>query len=344
MALPLPSWFAAPFAFVFGALWGSFLNVVIVRVPRDESIVFPASHCLVCGAKIRPYDNIPILSYLILQGRCRACGAPFSPRYAVVELLSALAAWGCVQQFGVSWAALGFYVFLALLLAISFIDLEHWIIPHELSWPGIGVGLLFSFANPRARPIEALLGAALAWAGFTLLSWLGEKIFKKEALGLGDRWLLAMESAFLGYRAVLPLVLLSSMQGTIVGLALIVLGKSQTGEKPVAGPEESLPKPAGDSPRETGADAAASEVPQSGATEAQASPGPALPKEASAEASKETGAATPNGGESDEDDWVPPKHALPFGPFLALAGAELLFFGPQLLTWYERVVARLLVR
>ena len=298
--MPLPQWFAPSFAFAFGALWGSFLNVVIVRLPRDESIVFPASHCLACGAKIQPYDNIPIFSYLILQGRCRACGAPFSPRYAVVELLSALGAWGCVQAFGVSWAALGFYVFLALLLAIACIDIEHWIIPHELSWPGIGVGLAFSFLNPRARPPEALLGAALAWAGFTLLSWLGERIFKKEALGLGDRWLLAMESAFLGYQAILPLVLLSSIQGTIVGLALIAAGKSQTGERP-----EMAPAPP------------AEEATPDSATEA---------------------------GEEDEEDWVPPKHALPFGPFLALAGVEMLFFGPQLIHWYERVVARLVVR
>jgi leader peptidase (prepilin peptidase)/N-methyltransferase len=289
--LPLPSWFAPSFAFVFGALWGSFLNVVIVRVPRDESIVFPASHCLACGAKIRPYDNIPILSYLILRGRCRACRARFSPRYAVVELLSGLAALSCVEGFGVSWAALGFYVFLALLLAIACIDLEHWIIPHELSWPGIAVGLAFSWLNPRARPLDAFLGAALAWAGFTLLSWLGEKVFKKEALGLGDRWLLAMECAFLGYQAILPLVLLSSIQGTIVGLILIALGKSQTGEKPVRD------------------EAAKVEAP-----------------------------------ESDEEEWVPPRHALPFGPFLALAGVEVLFFGPQMLHWYMGAVARYVAR
>jgi leader peptidase (prepilin peptidase)/N-methyltransferase len=308
VALPLPSWFAPSFAFVFGALWGSFLNVVIVRLPRDESIVFPASHCVACGAKIRPYDNIPIFSYLILQGRCRACGAAFSPRYALVELISAMAAWGCVQAFGLSWAALGFYVFLALLLVIACIDVEHWIIPHELSWSGIAVGLLFSFVNPRARPLDAILGAGLAWAGFTLLSWLGEKIFKKEALGLGDRWLLAMESAFLGYTAILPLVLLSSIQGTIFGLALIALGKSETGERPEKEPAAAEPK-----------------VPETLG-------------EVAKDPSKE------EAEEDEEEDWVPPKHALPFGPFLALAGVEILFFGPQLLQWYERTIARLLVR
>jgi leader peptidase (prepilin peptidase)/N-methyltransferase len=124
-----------------------------------------------------------------------------------------------------------------------------------------------------------------------LLSWLGEKVFKKEALGLGDRWLLAMECAFLGYQAILPLVLLSSIQGTIVGLILIALGKSQTGEKPVRD------------------EAAKVEAP-----------------------------------ESDEEEWVPPRHALPFGPFLALAGVEVLFFGPQMLHWYMGAVARYVAR
>jgi leader peptidase (prepilin peptidase)/N-methyltransferase len=288
--LPLPGWFAPSFAFLFGAVWGSFLNVVIVRLPREESVVFPASHCVSCGAPIRPRDNIPILSYLILRGRCRACGARFSPRYAIVELLSGLAALACVLAFGASWAALGFYVFLALLLAIACIDLEHWIIPHELSWPGIAVGLAFAFVNPRVRPLEALLGAAVAWAGFTLLSWLGEKAFKKEALGLGDRWLLAMECAFLGYQAILPLVLLASLQGSTVGLILIALGKSQTGEKPLA-----------------------------------------------------EGGKAGGEGEGAEEEWIPPKHALPFGPFLALAGVEQLFFGPQLAHWYGGMVARYVV-
>ncbi len=283
--MPPPPWLFPAVAAVFGALWGSFLNVVIVRVPRGESVVRPASHCVACGAPIKPWDNVPIVSYLLLRGRCRSCGARFSPRYMIVEAISALLAWACAAAFGPSLAALGFFVFCALLLAIAFIDAEHWIIPHELSWPGIALGLLFSLRNPRARPLDAVLGAALAWAGFTLMSWLGEKIFKKEALGLGDRWLLAMEGAFLGYGALLPVVFLSSFQGSVVGLLLIAIGKSQTGEKPVP------------------------------------SPAPAVEGE-------------------EEEAWVPPKHALPFGPFLALAGLEWLFFGPPLAGWYLGLVSR----
>ncbi len=284
-----PAWLWPAVAAVFGALWGSFLNVVIVRVPRDESIVRPASHCVACGAKIRPWDNIPIVSFLLLRGRCRACGARFSIRYPIVEALGAIAGWGCVTLFGPGLAAAGFFVFCLLLVAIAFIDAENWIIPHELSWPGIAAGLAFSFANPRARPVDAALGAALAWAGFTLMSWFGEKIFKKEALGLGDRWLLAVVGAFLGYGALLPVVFLSSFQGAIVGLVLIALGKGQTGERP-------------DVESATGEEGA------------------------------------------DPDDWIPPKHALPFGPFLSLAGIEWLFFGPSLAQGYARIVARMVAR
>ncbi len=278
----MPLWLIYPFAVAFGAVCGSFLNVVVVRLPRGESVVFPGSHCVVCGGAIRAYDNIPVLSYLLLRGRCRRCGTRFSPRYAVIEAICGGAAAALVAVFGVGWASLGFFAFFWLLLGIAAIDLEHWIIPHELSWPGIGIGLLFSWVNPRAGPRSALLGAGLAWAAFTLLAWLGEKVFRKEALGLGDRWLLAMEGAFLGWSALLPIVFLSSVQGSIVGLALMATGRAQTGE-----------------PR-----------PERGSSPVSASP-------------------------PGEEDWVPPRNALPFGPFLALGAVEWLFLGPGLWGWYQ---------
>jgi leader peptidase (prepilin peptidase) / N-methyltransferase len=262
----------------FGALWGSFLNVVIVRLPRGESIVFPASHCVACGAPIRAYDNIPVLSYLILRGRCRHCGSRYSARYPLIELVAGLAAAGSVECFGLGVAALGFFVFLMLLLAIAAIDLEHWIIPHELSWPGIAVGLLFSPFNPNTTILGAVAGAAIAFAAFTLLAWVGEKVLKREALGLGDRWLLAMEGAFLGAGALLPLIFLASVQGSIVGIGLIALGRAQKGDQATG----------------------------------------------------------------HEDGWVPPRNAIPFGPFLALAGAEWLFVGPALLEWYRQQINHLL--
>ncbi len=281
----LPAWFWLTFAALFGAVWGSFLNVVIVRLPLGESVVSPGSRCLSCGAPVAWYDNLPVLSYLILRGKCRACGARFSPRYALVEALMAAAGAVAVHVFGPTPAALGFYAFFWLLAGIAAIDLEHWIIPHELSWSGIGVGLVFSPWNPRATWKGALLGAGVAWAAFTLLSIVGEKVFKKEALGLGDRWLLAMEGAFLGAGALLPIVFLSSLQGSVVGLLLIAIGRAQTGK----------PKPS---------------------------------------------AVTLAGqGEEAEDRWVPPRNAIPFGPFLALAGVEWLLFGPDAWHWYVEKLA-----
>lgn len=280
----LPSWFWIATAAAFGAAVGSFLNVVVVRVPRGESIVRPGSRCMSCGAPVTARDNIPILSYLILRGRCRNCGARFSPRYAVVEAASALLAVACVREFGPGIAAVGFYAFLALLLAIALIDLEHWIIPHALSWTGIGLGLAFSLVNPRTHPIDSALGAAVGWAAFTLLAMVAGWILKREALGLGDRWLLAMEGAFLGAGMLLPIVFLASVQGSIVGLTLRALGRGF----------------------------------------ADTAPPKALPADAG------------------EEEWVPPKNAVPFGPFLALAAAELVFFGPAWLNaylafWRERV-------
>ncbi len=195
-----------------------------------------------------------------------------------------------IATFGAGWAALGFFAFLWLLLGIAAIDIEHWIIPHELSWPGIGLGLLFSLVNPRASLRSAALGAGLAWAAFTLLSWIGQKVFRKEALGLGDRWLLAMEGAFLGWGALLPIVFLSSLQGSIVGLILIAMGRAQTGKPSEKSPGGPLAEPP---------------------------------------------AGEPAGQSLDEEDWVPPKNALPFGPFLALGAVEWLFVGPALWGWYQ---------
>jgi leader peptidase (prepilin peptidase)/N-methyltransferase len=273
----MPPWLTYPFAVAFGAVSGSFLNVVIVRLPRGESVVFPGSHCVACDAPIRAYDNIPILSYLLLRGRCRRCGARFTGRYALIEAASAAAAAAVLAAFGPGWIALGFFAFLWLLLGIAAIDLEHWIIPHELSWPGIAIGLVFSWVNPRAGVRSAVLGAGVAWASFTLLAWIGKKVLRREALGLGDRWLLAMQGAFLGWGALLPIVFLSSLQGSIVGLVLIAVGRAQTGEPSTRPPVES----------------------------------------------------------ASDDDWVPPKNALPFGPFLALGAVEWLFLGPALWGWYH---------
>jgi len=132
------------FSFIFGAVFGSFLNVCIYRLPREESITFPPSHCTNCNNPIKFYDNIPILSYLILGGKCRNCGMRISPTYPIIELISAVLTLLAVRQFGISIDTLFYIVLIYSLIVITFIDLEHLIIPNVITFPGIGVGIIFN--------------------------------------------------------------------------------------------------------------------------------------------------------------------------------------------------------
>jgi leader peptidase (prepilin peptidase)/N-methyltransferase len=208
--------------FVFGALVGSFLNVCIHRLPSGESVAFPASHCPRCDAPIKPYDNVPILSWLLLRGHCRQCAAPISLRYPLVELLGGLAAVGAVCGFGLSAAALLVFAFLAALIVITFIDLDHQIIPDAISLPGIFVGfaaaLLFGQPTWSESLAGILLGGGLLWGiaeGYARLTG-------REGMGGGDIKLLAMIGAFLGWKAIPVTLLIASLVGTAVGLALML--------------------------------------------------------------------------------------------------------------------------
>jgi prepilin signal peptidase PulO-like enzyme (type II secretory pathway) len=208
-------------AFLFGAIVGSFLNVVVARVPAGESIVHPRSRCPACRTPIAWYDNVPVLSWLLLRGRCRACRATISFRYPLVELLG---------------------------------------------------------------------GAAAGWLSFAAVSVAGEKVLRKEALGFGDVWLLGGIGAWVGVGGLLPVVLLASLQGTVIGLALILLGRGQPGPAPAAGPD----------PAATGPEVAP-----------EIAPAPV-----------------------SDADWVPPRNAVPFGPFLAAGALEWLW----LQGWLAQVV------
>lgn len=208
--------------FVFGILVGSFLNVCIHRLPREESIVFPASHCPECDAPVRPYDNIPILSYFLLRGRCRTCGTPISLRYPAVELLSGLAAVATAYTLGISAQALLAFAFLCALIVVTFIDLDHQIIPDAVSLPGIAVGLTAAvfLGEPswRASLAGILLGGGLLWAvaeGYYRLTG-------REGMGGGDIKLLAMIGAFLGWQAVLVTLMIGSLAGSLIGTALML--------------------------------------------------------------------------------------------------------------------------
>jgi leader peptidase (prepilin peptidase)/N-methyltransferase len=260
-----------------GACVGSFLNVVIARVPAGESVVRPGSRCPACRKPIRWYDNLPVISWAILRARCRDCGQPIPIRYPVVELLGAAAALGAFVHRGFTLEALAEFAFSSFLIALAAIDLDTWLLPHGLTLPLIALGLLASAAGVSPAPSlsSSAVGAAVGFGVFAAVAVVGRWVARREALGLGDVWLLCGLGAWLGAPALLPTILLASTQGALVGIALLLLGKAQTGVRP-----EDRPAPA-----------------------------------------------------DGEDDWVPPRNAVPFGPFLALAALEWLYLAPTLAGW-----------
>jgi leader peptidase (prepilin peptidase)/N-methyltransferase len=217
------------FIFFFGACVGSFLNVCIYRLPQSKSIAFPGSMCMQCGTPIHWYDNIPILSYIWLRGRCRACGASFSIRYAVVELLGGLFAFGTFLKFGLSLEALIYFAFVATLLVITFIDIDHRIIPDVISLPGIPLFFLASLGLPQIRLIDSLLGILVGGGSLFLVAWTYSLITRKQGMGGGDIKLLAMIGAVIGWQGVLFTIFLSSAVGTLTGMAVMI--RSRKGMK-----------------------------------------------------------------------------------------------------------------
>ena len=322
---------SALFAFLFGAVLGSFLNVVIHRVPLGLSVVTPRSRCPSCANEIAWYDNIPILSWFILGGRCRRCGEPFSGRYAAVEalmgLLSALL-W-CRLAVGplegaAHWSLIDFskllipfalyFAFLALCVAIAFIDLEHFIIPHGLALPGIALGLaspwilgaLFTGREmmqrwppltPSSSMIGAVLGAVSVISIFLIyLLWRGV-----AGMGGGDVTLMAMMGAWLGWPALLFIFLAASVQGLIAAGVATALGLDFVKDASEVLDEENAPL---DEPASPGEQDAVLDLP------------------------------APTHAEDDEPQEGEPAEqlgaAIPFGPFIVLAGLEHFFLGPLL--------------
>jgi leader peptidase (prepilin peptidase)/N-methyltransferase len=430
---------------LLGVLWvaslglviGSFLNVVIARVPHGQSVVKPRSRCPRCGHSLPWYENIPVFSWLALRGRCSGCREPISPRYPLVELMTGVLFVACLQRFGWTWELVSALVLVCLLIPLTFIDLEHWILPFALTLPGIVLGIVLAVPLGLERLRDAIIGAVVAYFVFWGMEWVGEKIFQQEALGGGDKYLLAMLGAFLTYKSLLGLVFLSSLQGALVGVVmLLVRGRAgpeyqplgegaPPGERPpqevspatpvsaAVGPElspEATPAegtglsaspsaegaqapettaapmpaevaaPAAPVPSEAAAapipsEAAAAPVPSEVAA-APAAPTPAAgPGETAAPVPSEVAAApaagpgetaaapvppesatpplssgtpvSPEGAspaaeasaeadEEEEDDWTPGPTNMPFGPWLAVAGLELMLLGP----WLQQVLPR----
>lgn len=213
-------------AFIFGAVIGSFLNVVILRLPHeDASIVFPASHCPVCGTTLKWYENIPIFSYLFLLGKCGHCSTRISLQYPVVEFLTGSVAAANLAAFGITPAAIVFFIFSAALITIIWIDIHHQIIPDIISKPGIIVGFCFSFFSPLTNWQDSLIGLVAGWGVFFSISLAYKLIRGHEGLGGGDAKLLAMLGAFLGWQSLLFIIFASSVTGSIAGLIAMPIQK-----------------------------------------------------------------------------------------------------------------------
>ena len=211
------------FFFALGAAVGSFLNVLIHRIPEEQSIVFPASHCPVCGHGIRFYDNMPLISYLLLRGRCRDCGESISARYPLVEGLTAILSLMLYWKFGLSWPYLFAFIFVCALVTITFIDLDHQIIPDVISLPGIPVFFLAAVFVMNLSVLDAFLGFLIGGGVLYGVAFFYELLTKREGMGGGDIKLLAMIGAFLGWQSLLFVLLVSSFVGAAVGITIMIV-------------------------------------------------------------------------------------------------------------------------
>lgn len=226
LILDLPPVYGIVFFFVFGALWGSFANVVILRWPEGESVVHPGSRCGSCRAPIAWYDNVPILAWFFLRGKCRRCGAKFSIRYAMVELLMAalfaLAFW----RFGWSWQFAESLPFIFSLVTASVIDLDHFLLPDVLTLSGVAIGLVGAALNPERNFWDALIGAAFGYGFLWALAYFYFLLRKEDGMGGGDMKLLAWIGAVLGWQSIPFVILCSSILGSIGGLIVAMRDKS----------------------------------------------------------------------------------------------------------------------
>jgi len=218
-----PLWIMLVFIFLMGGCVGSFLNVCIYRLPQDLSVVSPRSFCPGCRAPIRAYDNIPLVSYLLLGGKCRHCGAGISWRYPLVEALAGGVALALFLKFGFSFSFLAYFVLSAALIVISFIDLDHRIIPDLISLPGIAVGFLLALFGPLATVKESLIGLLAGGGSLYLVAFVYEALTKREGMGGGDVKLLAMIGAWLGWKAILFTLFFASLSGTFIGGAVMLI-------------------------------------------------------------------------------------------------------------------------
>jgi len=286
---------AVAVAAVWGAIWGSFFNVVIARLPRGESVVRPASRCMVCGTPVRAWDNVPVLSYLWLRGRCRTCGTHFSVRYPLVEALTAVLAAAIFWKFtggdlGEATAVrLGrfalYFAWMGALVVLAFIDLDTKRLPDIITIPGTFIFFAAAFAAHDVPWTDRAIGAAVGYLVVRLIADFYYYVLKREGLGLGDGKLLAMIGAVLGWRAIPVVLFIAAIIGSIISIPLLLLRRR--------GPSSSSPP----------------------------SPSPLLPPSIES-------AAPPVDSPDPEVDESFARIEVPFGPFLAIGALIYLFAGP----------------
>ena len=208
--------------FILGLIVGSFSNVCIYRIPKNESIIFPASHCPKCRSKIKPVDNIPLLSFILLKGRCRNCKSKISIQYPIVELITGLIYLIIYLIYGLNIQTLVYIILSSALVIIAFIDLNEQIVPDIISLPGIVIGFILSFFVPYISFINSALGVVVGGGIILIIGLAGSVIFKKEAMGGGDVKLAAMIGAFLGWRYIIISLFLGFFLGALAGIILIL--------------------------------------------------------------------------------------------------------------------------
>ncbi len=214
--------------FTIGLVIGSFSNVCIYRIPRNESLVWPGSHCPKCSKQIKFYDNIPLISYIILKGKCRNCGEPIPLQYPIVELATGLFYLALYLFYGLQLIALVYMILCSVLIIISFIDLKVEIIPDTISLPFIVIGFLLSFFLRNINPLDSMLGIITGGGSLLLVAIFGSKLFKKEAMGGGDIKLAAMIGAFFGWKLTLLSLFLSFFLGSIIGIIVLAASKDKS--------------------------------------------------------------------------------------------------------------------
>lgn len=230
--------------FIFGSLIGSFLNVCIYRIPRGISIVWPSSRCPSCNQPVRAWDNIPLLSYLMLGGMCRNCRVKIPYRYPLVEALNAVFYMVLLWRFGPGWSLLVYALFCSALIVITFIDLDFQIIPDRITLTGIPIGIL---AGSLLLPDPFLRAAELGWRGsvigamsgflfFYFVAIAGEKVFRKEAMGGGDIKMMAMVGGFIGWKGIILTTFLGSLFGSVIGILMMMFRGRERGSLIPFGP------------------------------------------------------------------------------------------------------------